>query len=105
MKDEIVMISVDIISNAGNAKSCFVEAIDLAKENKVEEARGKIAEGEKSLVESHKAHAKLLTMEANEEGLDFSLLLMHAEDQMMSIETLQIMAESFLELYEKVNKE
>lgn len=103
MKDEIVMISVDIISNAGNAKSCFVEAVEMAKNNKIRDARERITEGEKSLVESHKAHAKLLTMEANEKSLDFSLLLMHAEDQMMSIETLQIMAESFVELYEKIN--
>lgn len=38
----------EIIANVGTARSCFIEAIDLAGEGKIEEAEARVAEGESS---------------------------------------------------------
>ena len=41
----------------------------------------------------------MIQKEAAGEKSEFSLLLMHAEDQLMTTETLKIVAEEFIELY------
>jgi PTS system cellobiose-specific IIA component len=96
------LISFQIISAVGTARSMYIEAIDLAKEGKIDEAKKQIAEGEKIFVEGHTAHAKLIQQEASGDHVPFQLLLMHAEDQLMSAEAFGILAGKFVELYEKM---
>lgn len=82
----------------------YIEAISFAKEGKFEEARKTIEEGEKIFVEGHHAHAELIQQEASGNNVEFRLLLMHAEDQLMSAETFKVMAEEFISVYEKILK-
>ena len=42
--------------------------------------------------------------EAAGEDAKMSLILAHAEDQMMSTEVFKVLAEEMIELYKKVNK-
>lgn len=93
------LICFQIISAVGSARSEFVEAIGLAKQNKIEEAKEKIKLGDEMFVQGHHAHAELLSKEADGD-LQLSLLLLHAEDQLMSAETLKIVANEFIDLYE-----
>ena len=60
-----------------------------------------IAEGERLTAEGHKSHTQLIQQEAAGEDVKLSLLLLHAEDQMMSAETIKIMVEEMIELYQK----
>jgi len=94
--------SFEIISSVGAARSCFMEAISLASENEFDEANKKIVEGNTYFVEGHKAHAELIQMEANGSQIQMTLLLTHAEDQMMSAETFKTLAYEFIKLYEKM---
>lgn len=98
------LISFQIISAVGTARSMYVEAIGLAKEGKFEEARQMIDEGEKVFVEGHHAHAQLIQQEAAGDHVNFHLLLMHAEDQLMSAEAFKTIASEFVDLYEKISK-
>jgi len=96
------LICFQIISAVGTAKSMYIEAIQEAKKGDFEKATELIAEGSKMYAEGHHAHAKLIQQEANGNKTEVSLLLLHAEDQMMSAETIKIMAEEFIDLYQKV---
>lgn len=100
------LISFQIISAVGTARSMYIEAIELAKQGKIEEARKMIKEGEEAFVQGHSAHAELIQKEAGGESVQTNLLLIHAEDQLMSAEAFQIIATQFIDLYEsiKVNK-
>ncbi|BBK63053.1 PTS lactose/cellobiose transporter subunit IIA [Amedibacterium intestinale] len=100
------LISFQIISAVGTARSMYIEAIELAKQGKIEEARKMIKEGEEAFVQGHSAHAELIQKEAGGESVQANLLLIHAEDQLMSAEAFQIIATQFIDLYEsiKVNK-
>ena len=100
------LISFQIISAVGTARSMYIEAIELAKQGKIEEARKMIKEGEEAFVQGHSAHAELIQKEAGGESVQANLLLIHAEDQLMSAEAFQIIAKHFIDLYEsiKVNK-
>lgn len=94
------LIAFQIIASAGSARSMFVEAISLARVGKIQEARKKIQEGEECFVEGHKAHASLLTSVADGAEVKMDILLVHAEDQMMSAETFKMVAEELIKLYE-----
>ncbi|MFV0393906.1 MAG: PTS lactose/cellobiose transporter subunit IIA [Coprobacillaceae bacterium] len=91
-----------IISNVGGARSCFIEAIQHAKANNFEKAQEVMAEGEKFFTEGHHAHAQLIQSEANGELDKITLLLIHAEDQLMSAESFKILAGEFIDVYKKI---
>lgn len=91
-----------IISAVGAARSTYIEAIQEAKKGNFEKARGLVVEGEETFNQGHSAHAKLIQMEANGEAVGGSLLLIHAEDQLMSAEAFKIIASEFIETHEKI---
>ena len=55
--EEIQLQSFQIIAGVGCARSCYIDAIHLARDGKFEEAEAKIAEGQQ-----HYAGATLLTV-------------------------------------------
>lgn len=95
----IELISFQIISSVGAARSMYIEAIHLAKEGKFEEAQEMIRQGQETFIQGHHAHAELVQKEAAGEKSEYSLLLMHAEDQLMSAEAFGILAEEFVDVY------
>lgn len=96
------LVCFQIISTVGSAKSMYLEAIREAKKGDFEKAVSLIDEGHKIYAEGHHFHAKLIQQEASGEKTDINLLLVHAEDQMMSAETIKIMAEEFIEVHKKL---
>lgn len=94
------LICFQIISSVGMARSLYIEAINLAKNGNIQEAKAKVEEGENVFVEGHHAHAQLIQQEANEGKIEFSLLLLHAEDQLMSAESFGILSKEFIDLYD-----
>ena len=102
-KEGIELISFQIISAVGTARSMYIEAIQLAKDGKISEAEAMMEEGQKVFVEGHHAHASLIQKEAAGEKTEFALLLMHAEDQLMSAEAFGILAQEFIDIYKKLN--
>lgn len=100
LKEEMQMIACQIVSTVGTAKSLYMEAIGLAKEGDIEGAKAKIKEGRDFYVECHSHHFGLIQKEAQGEDIPFSMLLMHAEDQMLTTEVVELMATELVELYE-----
>ena len=90
MTEEMELICFQLIANSGAAKSSFVEAIQLAKKGQFEDANEKLEEAEEAFVEAHKIHAELIQKEAGGEKTEFSLLFMHAEDQLLAQELIEL---------------
>lgn len=101
--DDMELVCFQLITAAGSAKSNYIEAIQKAKEGSYEEAKRLISEGDEMMKQGHHPHTELIQKEAAGEDVKMSLILTHAEDQMMSTETFKIMAEEMIELYKKVN--
>lgn len=102
--EEMEMKAVQIITFVGTARSCYLEAVKAAKSGDMEKAEALMQEGQQNFVQGHHAHAEILAKEAGGEAVPFSLLLMHAEDQMMSAEGFRMIAEEFIEVYKKMDK-
>lgn len=98
------LICFQLITAAGGAKSNYIGAIQKAKEGLYEEAEALIKEGDELLKKGHEPHVDLIQKEAAGESVPMSLILMHAEDQMMSTELFKVMAEEMIELYKKLDK-
>lgn len=99
---EVEMQSFNIISNVGTARSLYIEAIAKAKSGDFEGAYESIKEGEKNFLLGHEAHMKLIEMEAQGKSVGGSLILIHAEDQLMSAEGFKIIANEFIDAYKKM---
>lgn len=99
--EELEQICFEIISNVGVARSAYIEAIHLAKEGLWEEANNAIKKGDEAFTLGHLAHAVLIQKEANKIKMEVNLLLIHAEDQLMSAESFKILSELFIENYKK----
>ena len=91
--------SFQIIAAVGTARSKYVAAIEAAEEGNFDVAENLLEDGKKDYLQGHDAHAGLLTKLANGELPPTDLLLVHAEDQLMSAENFCILAEHFIKLY------
>lgn len=99
------LTAFQIISAVGTARSSYIEAIQKAKEGKFDEAEQLIKDGDEMFVEGHHAHAGLLEIEANQgQGSAVSLIILHAEDQLMSAEGFKTIALEFIDLYKRLVK-
>lgn len=96
------LLSFQIISTVGTARSMYIEAIQAAKNGNFKGAEELITEGALLFTQGHHAHAGLIQQEASGDKIAFSLLLMHAEDLLMSAEAFKILAEEFIDLYQRL---
>lgn len=92
-------VCFEIISSVGSARSCYVEAIQKAKVKDFEHAEQLMKEGVELFKQGHQVHRSLVEKEVNGESVNFSLILMHAEDQLMSADGFKIIAEEMIDLY------
>lgn len=95
------LIAFQIISAVGTARSSYIEAIQAAKKRDFAGANQLITEGDDAFVEGHHAHAKLLQNEAEGKGSSINLLILHAEDQLMSAEAFKTIALEFIDVYKR----
>ncbi len=95
-------IAFTIINASATAKALALQAVDLAREKKFDEAKKLIVEARESIGPGASAHGKLVQYEAGGNQFTVSLLLMHAEDQMLTTETIIIMAEQLIDVYKKL---
>lgn len=102
MSEDLEMTIFSIISAVGTARSMYIEAIHLAKDGKFDEAEQMVKDAQDVFVEGHHAHAALIQRAAAGESIDASMLLMHAEDQLMSAEGFGILADEFISVYKKM---
>lgn len=101
--EKLSSVAMEIITYSGAAKSTYIQAMHLAKKQQVEEAQQKLIEGDKYLQQAHDQHLCLLQEEAVTNEPQVSMLVVHAEDQFMSCETIKIMVQEFMELYKERN--
>ena len=80
--EEFELICMQMITNSGSAERLMNE-------------------GDEFFSEAHGVHGNLLAQEASGDKVEFSLILMHAEDQMASTEMAKVLAREIIELYQK----
>ena len=100
----IELIAFEIISNVGMAKSLAIEALRDAKKGNYEEAESKLKEASEYSFKGSSCTCILIQKEASGEKVELSLIIMHAEDQMMSAETIKLLVEEMIEMYKELKE-
>lgn len=99
---EIDQISFQIIAAVGSARSSFINAIHVAKEGDFDRAAELIKEGEEMFLKGHDAHTELIQKEAGGDPVNMTLIITHAEDQLMSAESFKIVALELIDVYKRL---
>lgn len=105
MNEELMMSCFQIITYVGSARTCFINAIQSAKAGDFDGAAELLRQGDEAFVQGHTGHAELISQEAAGELPEIGLIIMHAEDQLMSAESFRIIAEEFIDMYRRLDKE
>lgn len=100
---DLEVVCFQIITAVGDARSSFIMAIAEAKKGNYSEAEKLIENGLKSYEEGHHVHLSLFNGELEKEFSANHILLMHAEDQLMSAEGFKILANEFIDLYKRLD--
>lgn len=97
-KEELYQASFQLILHSGIARSCAMEAMQQAKQGDFELAKSKIEESEKELAEAHKFQTQWVQSETRGDEYDIPIILIHAQDHLMTAMTLKDMAIEIIEL-------
>ena len=99
-------VSFEIIASAGQACSLAFEALGYARDNNFIKARELIEESKKESLLAHRCQTRLLTQEASGDHVDVDVLLVHAQDHLMTAQLARELIEEIINLYEiKADKE
>ncbi|KHF29278.1 Oligo-beta-mannoside-specific phosphotransferase enzyme IIA component [Anoxybacillus sp. BCO1] len=96
-------ISFQLILHSGNARSKIIEAVRQYREGKAEDAERLLDEAEHDLSEAHHIHFHMIQKEAAGQRTEFSLLMMHAEDHLMSTMAMKELVKELIVLFKARN--
>lgn len=105
MNMELEEIVFNIISHAGNSRSACFEALHLARSGDFEKADLCMQQAKKELSLVHNIQTNLIQKEAAGNKQELSLLLMHAEDHLMTASLAKDLICELIQMYEEKFRE
>lgn len=101
--EELQVAAFEIILHSGTARTEVHEAFALMREGKYEESEEKLEVANSELVEAHHAQTKLLQDYASGVEIKIEIIMVHAQDHLMTTMTLLEVAKEMLELHKKID--
>lgn len=98
----LIQVSMQIILNAGDARTEAFGALDLAKKGEFDAAAEKIKKAEEAIRQAHQAQTDVLQAEMGGEEHELCILFIHAQDTLMTIKSELSMIKEMIELYKTV---
>lgn len=99
---QVQQMAFQIILAAGNGKTLAYEAIQLMKKNEFEAAEQKLEESNDAFVEAHNAQTELLQAYAGGEEIIMEIIMVHAQDHLMTGMSYRDLAIELLDVYKKL---
>ncbi|WP_435929800.1 PTS N,N'-diacetylchitobiose transporter subunit IIA [Dryocola sp. BD613] len=97
--EEVVM---ELIINSGQARSLAYAALKKAKEGEFDQAQDLMAKSRLSLNEAHRVQTRLIEDDQGEGKTKVSLVLVHAQDHLMTSMLARELVTELIELHEKI---
>lgn len=105
MNIETEEIVFNIISHAGNSRSACFEALHLARSGDFDKANLCMQQAKEELSLVHNIQTNLIQEEAAGNKQELSLLLMHAEDHLMTASLAKDLICELIQMYKEKFKE
>lgn len=100
MMETIIM---ELVVNAGSARSTAIEAIRAAKSGDFTNADAMLEEADRTLLKSHEVQTELIQKELNGEKVEVGLLMVHAQDHLMNAMTVMDLAREIIDILRERN--
>lgn len=97
------MVAFEIISYSGISRAAVHEAMECMRAGDFLQAQAKLAEAQEQMVQAHKAQTDLLHAFANGVDIEIQIIMVHAQDHLMTTMTLMEVAREMEEMYKKIN--
>jgi PTS system cellobiose-specific IIA component len=102
MTPEQESVCLELIVHAGTGRAEAFAALEAAKAGEFDRAEAHLAASERALGEAHTAQTRLLAGEAQGVGMTPSLLLVHAQDQLMTAISERGLIAELIALYRRM---
>lgn len=102
-KEDIQVIAFELILHSGNARTLIHESYDLMEKNQFEAADQKLSAANDELVLAHQVQTSLLQDYAKGEEIIIEIIMVHAQDHLMTTMTLKEVAERMKLLYQRTS--
>ena len=100
---DLEMAAMELVGNSGESRSLSFEALYLAKEGKIGEAQEKIKEAKQKMLAAHSIQTELICKEADGEEFKLGLLMVHAQDHLMTAILARELVEEIINKNEKMD--
>ena len=100
-KDELNMISFEMVSYSGDARSKLLLALEKAKNGNFEECDSLIEQANDCLNEAHNSQMDVMKEEANGETVTMGFIMTHAQDHLMTSLLLKDIIGTLIDVYRK----
>ena len=100
--DEQEQTIINLIVNAGSARSSAIEAIQYAKAGDLEKAEESINAAKESVNEAYHAQTEMIQAEIRGEKAPLNLLMVHAQDHLMCALVVIDLAQEFVAIWQKI---
>jgi len=100
--DDLEEVVMGLIINAGQARSLAYGALKQAKQGDFIEAKKIMEQSRMALSEAHRVQTQLIEHDEGEGKIKVSLVMVHAQDHLMTAMLLRELVGELIELHEKI---
>lgn len=104
-QEEIQNVAFTIILHSGNSRTMVHEGFDLMRSKEFEKAEEKLDEATSELTAAHQSQTTLMQKYTAGEEVNTDIIMVHAQDHLMTTMTLREVALEMLSLYQTVKFE
>lgn len=102
VNNELEEIVMGLIVNAGQARSLAYGALKQAKQGDFTHAKEMMEKSYRALSEAHQIQTQLIGYDEGEGKIKVNLVLVHAQDHLMTATLLRELVSELIELHEKI---
>lgn len=96
---DLETIAMTLVGNAGEGRSLAFEALNEAKKGNFEKAEQLLKESQERTLAAHEIQTQLICNEAEGNKTEMSLLMVHAQDHLMTSMLARELITELIEIY------
>ncbi len=100
---DIEVIAMELVGNAGEARSLAFEALSEAKKGNFDKAQELLEQSKEASLKAHHTQTELICNEADGNKVEIGLLMVHAQDHLMTSILARELITELIEIY-KIKK-
>ena len=99
---DIEVVAMELVGNAGEARSLAYEALAEAKKGNFEKAEELLNQSKEASLKAHHTQTELICNEADGNKVEIGLLMVHAQDHLMTSILARELISEMIEMYKKL---